>query len=154
MEITPYQGYTGVLPPIGAVFAWLKTLTGTPQTLPTGWVECNGQTLSDASSPYNGGTIPNLNGSGAQTQRLLRGSTTSGSVGGSETHNHEWFVRNTPYGSFTTTGASKSLPTVDDFDPGAASDKKWDMYADTDSYTNKISSLPSYYEVVWIMRVK
>lgn len=52
-----------VIPPIGSVLAWLKSLgtTHTP-SLPDGWVECNGQTLSDSDSPYNGDTIPDLNG--------------------------------------------------------------------------------------------
>lgn len=52
------------------------------------WVECNGQALSDADSKYNGATIPNLNASGGGSQRFLRGSTTSGTTGGSETHTH------------------------------------------------------------------
>jgi hypothetical protein len=41
------------LAPIGAVIAWLKSYTNTP-ALPDSWVECNGQTLSDAYSVYNG----------------------------------------------------------------------------------------------------
>jgi len=47
--------------PIGSVISWLKNYTNTP-SLPTGWVECNGQTLSDVGSVYNGQIIPNLNG--------------------------------------------------------------------------------------------
>lgn len=70
--------------PIGAVIDWLKTFTGTPATLPAGWVECNGQTLSDADSVYNGEVIPNLNGD----NRFMRGNATSGAVGGSSTHYH------------------------------------------------------------------
>ncbi|KKM72362.1 hypothetical protein LCGC14_1421250, partial [marine sediment metagenome] len=62
----------------------------TPE-LPEGWVECNGQTLSgafaDADSPYNGGTIPDLNASSG-TERFLRGSISSGTTGGSEDHLH------------------------------------------------------------------
>lgn len=117
--------------PIGAIHAWLKTYTNTP-ALPAGWVECNGQVLSDAGSVYNGQTIPNLNGSGATTQRFLRGSTTSGTTGGSDTsaslaHNHSI----SGSGGNIDTGSqvlSNSLSTI--------------------------SILPSYYEVVWIMRVK
>ncbi|MEK6616102.1 MAG: hypothetical protein AABZ32_08340 [Bacteroidota bacterium] len=59
--------------PIGSIIAWHKSFTNTP-ALPNGWVECNGQTLSDADSPYNGQVIPNLNGDA----RFLRGSSTSG----------------------------------------------------------------------------
>lgn len=59
--------------PIGTIVAWHKSLTGTP-TLPDGWVQCDGQTLRDSASPYNGQVIPNLNGEA----RFLRGGATSG----------------------------------------------------------------------------
>jgi hypothetical protein len=61
--------------PIGAVIAWHKSLSGVP-ALTSKWVECNGQTLSDAGSPLNGQVIPNLNSTGY----FLRGSTTSGTL--------------------------------------------------------------------------
>ncbi len=72
-----------VKPPIGSIIAWAESLTGVP-TLSEGWVECNGQTLSDADSPLNGQTIPDLNGFGGGAQRFLRGATSSGTTGGSE----------------------------------------------------------------------
>lgn len=59
--------------PVGTITAWHKNMRGTP-VLPNGWVECNGQILSDSKSVYNGSTIPNLNGEG----RFLRGSGSSG----------------------------------------------------------------------------
>jgi hypothetical protein len=53
-------------PPIGAILAWHKSLSGTPGLPASGeWVECNGQTLSDPASPYNTQVIPNLNGDAA-----------------------------------------------------------------------------------------
>ena len=45
----------------------------TPE-LDDSWVECNGQTLSDADSIYNGETIPDLNGDA----QFLYGAATSG----------------------------------------------------------------------------
>lgn len=60
--------------PVGAIIAWHKTFTNTP-SLPGNFLECNGQTVSDADSPYNGQTLPNLNGD----ERFLRGGSTSGS---------------------------------------------------------------------------
>jgi len=74
-------------PPVGAIVAWAKTLTGVPQTLPGGWVECDGSTLSMLGSPLDGTTIPDLNAS-AGTARFLRGATTSGTTGGSSSHVH------------------------------------------------------------------
>jgi photosystem II stability/assembly factor-like uncharacterized protein len=112
--------------PIGGVTAWVKSFPNTPP-LPSSFVECNGQILNDSNSPYNGQTIPNVNGASGGTQRFLRGSVTSGSTGGSETHGHGVSRGN---GGVT----SMETPPVMNISP-----------ADT---------LPSFYEVVWIMRVK
>lgn len=59
--------------PVGTIMAWNKSFPNTP-ALPSGWLECNGQTVSDAESPYNGLTLPDLNSTG----RFLRGGATSG----------------------------------------------------------------------------
>jgi hypothetical protein len=66
--------------PIGSVIAWLKSYTNTP-SLPSTWVECNGQTLSDADSVFDGQVIPNLN---TGSYKMLRGLDTSGTTGGSD----------------------------------------------------------------------
>ena len=110
--------------------AWLQNLSGTP-ALPSNFVQCNGQTITDPQSPYSGSTISNLNGSGAQTQRFLRGSTTSGGTGGSDTNTH--------YHNIT-------------FNQNAAGSSPCSANGSTDNTT--ISILPSYYEVVWIIRIK
>lgn len=120
---------TSLSPPIGAVLAWLKSFTNTP-ALPDGWVECNGQTLSDGASVYNGQTIPNLNGSSG-TQRFLRGSTTSGSTGGSDSHTHS--ISGVSASGGNQANVSNQL---------------------TPSDTGATSTLPSYYETVWILRVR
>lgn len=119
-------------PPIGAVIAWLKSYTNTPATLPSGWVECNGQTLADGDSPYNGQVIPNLN---TGTQRFLRGSSTSGTTGGADSIN---------IAHYHTLGAGLAVGVQ-----GTA------YSASTNSQLSSTQSiLPSYYEVVWIMRIK
>jgi hypothetical protein len=69
--------------PVGAIVAWDKSFPSVP-SLPPNFVECNGQTVSDASSPLNGQTLRNLNGS----NQFLRGNTTSGGTGGSASHVH------------------------------------------------------------------
>lgn len=114
---------TNMIAPIGSVQAWLKSFAGTP-ALPSGWVECNGQVLADAASVYNGATLPNLN----VGNRFLRGNSTSGGTGGSETHAH---------------GMDSSI-TVDS---GSTSPVMSGSTAEADGR-------PPYYDVVWIMRVK
>jgi hypothetical protein len=122
---------TAVSPPIGSVIAWLKSYTNTP-ALPSGWVECSGQTLSDADSVYNGQVIPNLN---TGTQRFLRGSSTSGTTGGVDTN-----------GGYVT-GAVNDSSRV-------SSGSTCISAAAVSNCLVNFSILPSYYEVVWIMRIK
>tara|TARA_Y100000310_G_scaffold337170_1_gene423560 strand:+ start:518 stop:1012 length:495 start_codon:yes stop_codon:yes gene_type:complete len=119
--------YTPVCP-VGAIVAWAKSFTNVP-ALPDAFLECNGQAISDADSPMNGQTLPNLNNSGGSaTNRFLRGGTTSGGTGGSETHNH----------TFTSTFSAAGSGT--------------DVLSNQN--TNSTSTLPSYYAVVWVMRIK
>ena len=76
-HITP----TLVLPPVGSIIAWHKDMTGTPP-LPDGWVECNGQVISDTRSPYHGLAVPDLNADlqdgSTSSGMFLRGGSTSG----------------------------------------------------------------------------
>jgi hypothetical protein len=131
--------------PIGGVISWLKTLAHTP-TLPSNFVECNGQVLSDADSVYNGDTIPNLNAG-----IFLRANTTSGTTGGSDTHtlteaelpsHHHttptWNASGAGNGKFANTGGVTET-TADTGNAGSGS-----------AHNN----IPSYYEVVMVMRIK
>lgn len=70
--------------PVGSIIAWHKDLDGTPQ-LPPGWAECNGQTLDDPDSPYNGKALPDLNSQG----RFLRGAVHSGDEQGDQLQTHQ-----------------------------------------------------------------
>ena len=47
--------------PIGAVIDWYP-LTAAPFLPPPGFVICNGQTINDVESPYNGRQAPDLRG--------------------------------------------------------------------------------------------
>jgi hypothetical protein len=114
--------------PIGAIIAWAKSFPNTP-SLPSNYVECNGQVLNDAASPYNGQTIPDLNGEA----RFLRGGTTSGATGGSVNHDHTVTLGAVVVNQITPTGTAVG--------PGVYS-------------TSASSHLPSYYRIVWIMRIK
>jgi hypothetical protein len=97
----------GALDPVGTIKAWDKNLPGVPP-LTANWVECNGQTVSDAESPLNGVTLPNLNSS----QLFLRGSATSGVFGGVD-----YFA--TRPADNASIGIQFNAVTIDD-SPGAA----------------------------------
>jgi len=116
--------------PIGGIIAWHKTFANTP-ALPAQFVECNGQTLSDAASVYNGQVIPNLNGN----NNFLRGNSTSGGTGGSTTHTHTVNLA-TPN---TTVSGDNNNATV----------------ASATTYTTaSANNTPPYMDMVWVMRSK
>lgn len=200
-----------MVPPIGSVISWLKNLgtTHTP-TLPDGWVECNGQTLSDSDSPYNGDVIPNLNGTVAetdtasggssntivkgtaawstnqwvgyyvrvltgtgaiQTRRILSNTATTITVDQAwytnpvasdtfEIRNPQRFLRGSATSGNTDGGDTISWSGSAYHQNGSSGSNAWpnihvhstdDAASTVDSYA---CALPSFYEVVWIMRVK
>ena len=113
-----------LLCPVGGIIAWHKNMTGVP-ALTTNFAECDGSVISDASSPMNGQTLPNLNGTTESTKLFLRGSTTSGTTGGRVSHTHLMI------GSGSS-GAASSYTTGETTE----------------------SHIPPYMDVVWIMRIK
>lgn len=111
--------------------------------LPDAWAECNGQVLSDASSPLNGVTMPNLNGNA----NILYGATSSGSTKSEDyvaPHTHEegtlkFYVSN-----------ATSYTRADGYGGAAAFTGSIDgSTASTESGTALAA-----YSVVWIVRVK
>lgn len=125
------------------------TIYSTP-TLPDGWIECDGSVLSDSDSPYNGATIPDLNGD----NKFLRSSDTSGTTGGSETHSHSTNIgfqtSNNELTWANRSGASfVPYQRLNSITPAATSAGAADSI-ETQTY----STLPTYYEVVKIMRIK
>ena len=119
--------------PVGCVVGYLKSLNNVP-ALPGTWAECNGQTINDPASPLVGVSLPDCNGAQGGPPCFLRGAGASGGTGGGETHTH---VMN-----LNINGGS--VPQGADFavvPPGVYN-------------TDPASSLPTYYEVVWVVRVK
>lgn len=121
--------------PIGSIIGWAKSLGSI--TAPAGWVECNGGTVADSSSPIYGVTIPNLNGSGGSDKRLLRGSSTSGTIGGSDTHVH-WHTT-----TYICPGREVQSPDKSCWSGGPGP-----------ICTGSTSTWAPYYEVVFILRIK
>ncbi len=122
---------SGAFIPVGGIIAWDKPedfIAGAP-TLPDGFVECNGQVLADPESIYNGLTIQDLNGvGGAENNKFLRGNSVSGTTGGTTQHQHTLTAKALQGGGDTGTNPS--------------------------SKTGNTSTLPVYYTVVWIIRIK
>jgi hypothetical protein len=125
--------------PVGGVVAWLKSLTGCPPLLPN-WVECNGQVLVDGDSPFNGGTIPNLNGAvGAGLKgRFLRGNATSGDTETSQNlqHNHSALHQTSSQNSWALGSGTLARSSGNTGNSGGS------------------EARPYNYSVVWIMRIK
>jgi len=138
------QGPAGISTPIGGVIPWLKSLPGVP-ALPPEYVECNGQVLADPQSPLNGTTMPDLNGD----QRFLRGAATSGTTGGSDSHTH----------IFTSGTADQVVGITGTANPGGPFVLGPDVnnnlsMLEVKGANSTESSLPPFYEVVWVIRVK
>ena len=91
---------------MGSVVAWLKSFPNVP-ALAAEFAECNGQVLSDAASPFDGATLPDLN----VAERFLRGNSVSGGLGGYDS----FAVRTADNAS---TGVPFNAVTTDD-SPGA-----------------------------------
>jgi len=164
-----------VLPPVGAIIAWLKSFTSVPQTLPTGWKECDGSEIIDADSPMIGEHLPDLNGG-----EFLRGSSTTGGTGGSDTmahthtgtasgntgnessHTHTFSdTSSAPSASGANMGSGDyNVPTTyhthDVSGTTGAGSSHHHSFSDsfTTSAASNTENRPKYYNVIWIMRIK
>ncbi len=152
-----------VMPPVGSIVAWLKTLTGVPQTLPVGWVLCNGAVISDGDSPMDGQNTPDLNGG-----EFLRGAPTTGGTGGYDSHdlshthtgpnhrhtgpNHQHTLTLLPGDSIQVGGDYANTGTTGFGGAGNTG------YQGTGNTSNELPAVvdnkPLFYNVIWIMRIK
>ncbi len=137
-----YRAELGVVP-IGGIVAWNKSMSGTP-ALPAGWAECNGQVLADAASPYNGQTLPNLNGQ----SRVLYGGASSG------TTREEDYVPPHVHGygslkAYTNYGEANGADGTRILSGGSANGQIFGNTASTQSGTPL-----GGFQVVWIIRVR
>lgn len=119
--------------PVGSMLGYLKSLPGVP-ALPGTWAECNGQAISDPQSPLDGISLPDLNGAQGGVPVFLRGANASGGTGGNEIHSHNLSLN-------INGGTVQQGSDITVFPPGNYS-------------SDPASSLPTYYEVVWVIRVK
>jgi hypothetical protein len=130
--------------PLGTIMAWHKNLSGTP-SLPDGWLECNGQTVTDTASPYFGMTLPNLNGQ----SRFLRGTTgTTGTLQGQGTNLQGIEV----LGSLAVGGGFSRISYTD------GGSTQWRNLSEVTRVVSGLDTLaetrPVNMSVVWIIRTK
>jgi len=113
------------MPPIGSIIAWNKNYSGSVPSINSGWLECDGSVISDADSPFNGDTMPDLN----SNKYFLSGSVGSGGTGGASEHYHTmtYNARNAEQGG---------------------------GYALRTTQTSSELHLPPFYTVIWMMRIK
>lgn len=140
-QITGMNDSSTVMLPLGSIIAWADYITGVP-ALTGGWVQCDGQTLSDADSPYNGQVIPNINGN----NYFLRGNSTSGSTGGASTHTHANLVVNSSALTDHTTAGPET--------GGSTTLSKDHYHSITVSFATSSSNIPKSIKLKWIMRIK
>jgi len=132
--------------PVGAILPWAKTLTGVP-ALSSNFVQCDGQVLSDADSLLDGQTMPDLN----VTQSFLRGSSTSGTTGGADTHELTTaeLAAHTHGLQIGTSNSAGSIVYKDGSGPVTKT-----VNTNSSGSGTAHNNLPTYVEVVYIIRVK
>ncbi|MCX7045514.1 MAG: hypothetical protein NTX50_08540 [Candidatus Sumerlaeota bacterium] len=135
---------------VGSIVAWDKYLyvTVTSSTIPPyGWVECDGSPITDAESPLNGATTPDLNGATTTglKGRFLRGDTTSGRLEDDALKSYTFHYLDSGF-----------LQENNCWKGGACSGSYLGYSVDkarTMLYTGE-ETRPYNYSVVWIMRIK
>jgi hypothetical protein len=139
-EVNENFDYLNLLP-IGTVLPWLKDYNNTP-ILNNLFVECNGQTLNNAASPYHNQTIPDLNGAvgSGLKGRFLRGHTESGVTESSQNLSHSHTFN-------SSHNVSHPLGFRPDSKTGAT-----DLVKNT-STSGGTEFRPHNYSVVWVLKV-
>jgi len=123
---------------VGTIKPWHKSATGMPSNMLTAfWKECDGAAFADAESPLSFANLPDLN----STQRFIRGSTTSGTTGGSDTHTHTFNTGD----HFGQVGDVQANGPVTD----AGGVNKMNIPDPANA-----SSVPAHLEMVWVIKVK
>ncbi|MCP4133371.1 MAG: hypothetical protein GY754_20555 [bacterium] len=151
--------------PVGTIIAWQKNMNSTPD-LPGTWVECNGQTITDADSVYFGMNTQNLNGEG----RFLRGGSTSGiyqedttAINGLDiiaggAHQHRYYDRHSDHDNSTPAhinlnGANLSGLNNYSTERLTYDEDNYNGFHDHD-ISGDYETRPVNMTVVWIMRIK
>ena len=144
-------------PPVGTIVAWHRDLA-TPGiiSLPSGWIECNGQQVSDPDSPFHGKSVPKLNAE----KRFLRGGDTSGVLQDAtrvavvvETNENELFFNRSGRHDTEINGAFEDDPDrLGPHQRAAIMKTASDDLGEGQIYGGRVR--PINMSVIWIIRIK
>jgi hypothetical protein len=118
--------------PLAGIIPYDDSYVDATGVLVDGWVWCDGNVITDVLSPFVGENTPLLNGTTDTDKRFLLGSSPieiTGLLVGSPTHGH-------------------TFPQVTNIDYDNSSTVNW--YASLTA----ASSIPKYYEVKFMMRIR
>ena len=135
--------------PLKSIAPWNKAFG---DNLPSGWVEANGGLVTDTDSPLYGEAIPDLNGILDSKKKFLRGSSTSGTIGGEDTHVlsiAEMPTHTHDVGYKGSSGGGGYLDSAFAVRPAQSS-----LTSSSQGSGSAHNNLPSYYEIVYIYKIK
>lgn len=159
---TPYALKAAGGVPVGGIVPF----AGSAGSIPSNWRLCDGSLINDPESPLNGALLPSLNG------RFLRGSHISGVYGGSDNHSHSyWGSTSSVYfpmvsGNGATGGYSPANSgagydnTLINLNRSSTATNPYNSHghingsASISGTTYGASSLPSFFSVNYIIRIK
>lgn len=142
-----WEAFNDTAVPIGGIIAWDKSMNSTP-TLPEPFAECNGQTINDPESPYDGQTLPDINGN----NRFLRGNSSSGGTGGSASVSLSVSELPSHSHGVNKDSSDSSYVSGDIISTGASNNGTFQTHNTGSSYSHE--NEPPYYDVVYVIRIK
>jgi len=130
---------------------WVHDIEFYKIVLPENFAECNGQEIDDPESPFDGYTLPDLNGDA----RFLRGGSLSGTEQDDafQGHGHSLLTR-TPSDGAATTFAGFSKNSSNSYVVGANNGVKTPVEYGNGPIRIDDETRPINMSVVWIMRIK
>jgi len=156
---TSFSGFGTV--PIGAILDWWRP--NSSFSVPAGFKICDGSVISDAASPYNGTTSPNL------LDKFVRGVTNVANIGtaggststSSDSHRHIWsYYNGSDWVSYDSSGGVINMTNYGDgldmagsgYYPMYSMTSATFFYTTSDSHSHTLT--PPFVGLLKIMRIK
>jgi len=145
---------------LGEVKMFALSMTG---SITKATLQAAGWAIQDGTTPVAQGiSSPTITTTLDMQDKFIRMSNdeTSGNTGGSDEHNHQWLISDTDTQAFIQTSGSGTTDSPDTYQSNGSS--TMDLYDQGSSgtringnaYTKNESTLPSYVEMAFFMKVK